>query len=387
MTTGTGALMALAGILASVLGVQTLVSSAPQPKAVLLLLPNEGLLAGLGDGLRRGYLLAMEQSKACGVSPPELGLGWVRPELDPQPSIEAGPPPSLLIAPPAAPLAPYGLLAERLRFQVLLPLQRGLSLQHLAQQPGSDRLWPVLPARSQAADQLARAVVERRWPPLMVIRDGSAEHRVLAERFVAGLSVAGGRLIGPTNGPIRVDPSEAKAWSQFQDDVDGYRPQALVVFTRPGSPLAQAVAAAPWPQGMALVWPFPPTGPLAQAQLGIGALTQGPGWPSFEAAFRRRWGYGPGVVEAAGFDTGQLTAVAAVPSEPGPSEGAAPSGHGGWDLAWLDPRATPLDLCQALKRRSEGGKLALRGAASKLDLSPAASPTAELPLSDRPPKP
>jgi hypothetical protein len=374
--------MALFGIMASVLGAQTLVSSAPQPRAVLMLLPSEGILAGLGDGLRRGYLLAMEQSKACGFPPPNLGLGWVRPGLDPRASIEAGPPPSLLIAPPAAPLDPYGQLADRLRLTVLLPLQRGLSLQHLAEKPGSDRLWTVLPARSQAADQLARAVVERRWRQVMVIRDGSAEHRLLAERFAAGLSVAGGRLIGPVNEPIRVDPSLAKAWSQFQDDVDWYRPLALVVITRSGSPLAKAVAAAHWPPGMALVWPFPPEAPLARAQLGIGALTQGPGWTHFEASFRRRWGYGPGVVEAAGFDTGQLTAVAAVPSEP-----AAAAGRGGWDLGWLDPRATALDLCQALQRRRDGGKLALRGAASKLDLSPAVSPTAELQLSDRPPKP
>ena len=239
MTTGTGALMALAGILASVLGVQTLVSSTPQPRAVLLLLPTGGILAGLGDGLRRGYLLAMEQSKACGVSPPELGLGWVRPGLDPQRSTEAGPPPSLLIAPPAAPLAPDGLLAERLRLPVLLPLQRGLSLQHLAAQPGSDRLWPVLPARSQAADQLALAEVERRWPQVMVIRDGSAEHRVLAERFVAGLSVAGGRLIGPANGTVRVDPSNVKAWSQFQTRWTGIGPRRW--WCSPGP-------AAPWPR-------------------------------------------------------------------------------------------------------------------------------------------
>lgn len=382
MTTGARAWIALVGILASLLGAQSLVGSAPQRREVLMLLPSEGILAGIGDGLRRGYLLAMDQSRACGAPPPDLSLGWVPPGLDPLPSIAAGAPPSLVIAPPAAPLAPYGQLADRLRLTVLLPLQRGLSLQHLAEQPGSDRLWTVLPARTQAADQLARAVVARGWRQVMVIRGSSAGDKLLAERFAAGLSVSGGRLIGPSNDPIRLDPSRSVDWNRFVEDVNWYRPQALVVITGAGSPLAKAVRAAQWPSELALVWPFAPTTALERPQLGIGSLTRGPGWGPFEAAFRRRWGYGPGVVEAAGFDTGQLTAVAAVPSP-----GGATSKPEGWTLLWLDPRAAVVDLCAALQRRREGKKLALRGVASKLDLSPAVSPTAELPLIDRPPRP
>lgn len=262
---------------------------------------------------------------------------------------------------------------------MLLPLQRGLSLRHLAELPGADRLWPLTPARGLAADQLARGTMERGWRRVMVIRDRSAEARQLAERYLGALQQAGGSAIGAEQPPIQVDPTEAKAWNQLLDDVGWYGPQALVVITRPGSPLARAATTAPWPKGLALVWPFPIERSLAVAQLGIDTSSQGPGWGRFTEAFRRRWGYGPGLVEAAGYDAGQLSAVAAVPP--------TASGQQGWDLLWLDSRLKAQDLCAALALRREGKKLSLSGAASKLDLAPAVSPNAELPLSDRPPNP
>ena len=47
-------LLGAAGLAAVLLGSQTLAASTPQASDVRLLLPSEGLLAGLGDGLRRG---------------------------------------------------------------------------------------------------------------------------------------------------------------------------------------------------------------------------------------------------------------------------------------------------------------------------------------------
>ncbi|MCP9849312.1 ABC transporter substrate-binding protein [Cyanobium sp. Morenito 9A2] len=378
MTTGSRVLGVL-GVLASLLGMQTLAGSTPLPRPVVMLLPSEQRLAGVGDGLRRGYRLAQEQSEVCGGLPPELGLGWVPPASNPLRALEAGPPLSLLIAPPAAPLAAYGQLAERLEATVLLPLQRGLSLRQLASLRGSERLWPLTPARSEAADQLARAAVSRGWKRVMVIRDGSAEAGQWAERFVGTLQLAGGSSIGAAEEPIRVDPAQTKDWAQLLDDVSWYRPQALMVITRPGSPLARAAAAAQWPEALALVWPFATWRDLARPQLGIGTTSQGPGWGPFEQAFRRRWGYPPGLVEAAGYDAGQLTVVAAVPVQA--------TGRLGWDLRWLNARLSATDLCSSLALRRAGQQLALKGAASKLDLVPAGSPNAELQLSDRPTRP
>ncbi|MEN9542178.1 MAG: hypothetical protein RLZZ459_2269, partial [Cyanobacteriota bacterium] len=62
---GTGGPLAAALSLAAVVvGTQTLAASTPLASSVRLLLPSEGLLAGLGDGLRRGYAQAMAEGRA-----------------------------------------------------------------------------------------------------------------------------------------------------------------------------------------------------------------------------------------------------------------------------------------------------------------------------------
>ncbi|MFM2157920.1 MAG: hypothetical protein RLZZ124_394, partial [Cyanobacteriota bacterium] len=74
-----GRVVAAVGVAAGLLASQTLAASTPQASDVRLLLPSEGLLAGLGDGLRRGYGLAMEESVDCGTPAPSLQLGWISP--------------------------------------------------------------------------------------------------------------------------------------------------------------------------------------------------------------------------------------------------------------------------------------------------------------------
>ena len=188
----------VAGIAAALLGSQTLAASSPLRSDVRLLLPSEGLLAGLGDGLRRGYSLAMEESRSCGVQPPSLQVGWLPPGADPQTPVGAAPRSHLLVAPPAAPLPAYGLLAEQQRLSVLLPLQRGVSLEGLPQLRGSDRLWPLMPGRSLEADRLAQALLADRIKRVIVVRDRSAESKALTDRFVASFANGKGDVIGPT---------------------------------------------------------------------------------------------------------------------------------------------------------------------------------------------
>ena len=148
-------------------------------------------LAGLGDGLRRGYGLAMAESRACGMAPPSLQLGWLPPGEDPLPALQRAPRSALLVAPPAAPLESYGQLAVQQRLSVLLPLQRGRSLDGLPQLQGADRLWPIVPARSLEVDRLAEALLADGVQRVMVVRDASAESQALSERF--SVSFANGR--------------------------------------------------------------------------------------------------------------------------------------------------------------------------------------------------
>ncbi len=358
------------GLAAVLVGVQSLAASTPFPQEVLMLLPSEGLLAGVGDSLRRGYGLAMEETRTCGLRPPSLGLGWLPPEQDPEALLLGVPMPELLIAPPAVNLLSFGRLAQSRGVNVLLPLQRGYSLQRLPSQVGADRIWPVLPSRSLEADRLARGLLDDNKGKVMVIHDGGAEQAALADRFVETIQGSGGWTVGPTNDPEAIVDPDAKVLAQLRDDVGWYTPSSLVVMTTPGSPLARAVAELDLPENLTLVWPFPVREPLPQAQLGVDSLSRGPGWDRFELAFKQRHGYTPGLVEAAGFDTGQLVAVSSLAGQTSRT----------WTLDWLDSKAKPLDLCDALKARRAGKPVALRGAASRLDLAPGTPPAGELRL-------
>ena len=366
--------MGLAGCL---LGSQTLAASAPLTSDVRLLLPSEGLLAGLGDGLRRGYGLAMEQSRSCGLTPPSLQLGWLPPGSDPLPELRAAPRSQLLVAPPAAPLATYGQVAHEQRLTVLLPLQRGSSLERLPQLKGADRLWPIVPARSLEVDRLAEGLLADGIRRAMVVRDPSADSRALSERFVAGFGNGRGVVIGPTGEPIAVRANDNAAIEQLIADVDWYRPPALVVLSPPGSALTRRLQQASWPEGLLLAWPFRLQTPMANAQLGVDPQSRGTGWQGFAGRFEQRWGYAPGLVESAGYDTGVIAALASVRS----------AGRAGWDLQWFNATAKPLPLCQALQRRSQGARLRPQGASSRLDLTAGVSPGAELRLMRRPAAP
>jgi ABC-type branched-subunit amino acid transport system substrate-binding protein len=262
-------------------------------------------------------------------------------------------------------------LADQQQLSVLLPLQRGRSLDGLPQLQGSDRLWPIVPARSLEMDRLAEALLADGVRRVMVVRDASAESQALSERFSASFANGRGALIGPTGEPISVDGRDRPALEQLQADVDWYRPSALVVLTAPASPLAQAIRGGQWPQGLLLAWPFRVSGALAQPQLGVDPLSRGPGWQGFAQRFERRWGYRPGLVESAGYDTGQVAALAAVQV----------AGRSGWDLQWFGGKGQPLPLCSALRQRRAGAAVRPLGATSRFDLGPASSPTAQLNIS------
>jgi len=361
----------VAGITAALLGSQTLAASTPMRSDVRLLLPSEGLLAGLGDGLRRGYSVAMEESRSCGIQPPSLQVGWLPPGTDPRAPVGAAPRSHLLVAPPAAPLPAYGLLAEQQRLSVLLPLQRGVSLDRLPQLRGSDRLWPLMPGRSLEADRLAQALLAERIQRVMVVRDRSAESRALTERFVASFANGKGEVIGPTAAPLSLQGDDTAGMAQLVSDVDWYRPPALVVITQPGSELARAVRAASWPPTLLLAWSAPVEKPLTVEQIGVNPLSRGPGWTSFAQRFEQRWGYKPGVVESAGYDSGLMSSLASVQA----------GGRSGWDLQWFSANAKPQPLCMALQLRAQGAKVRPQGASSQFDLGPAVPPSAQLQLS------
>ncbi len=364
-------------MLASLVGSQVLASSSPQGTEVLLLLAAGDPWRAPADGLRRGYRLASEQAETCGQSSPALAMAWVPLGSGPAQGLARRPGIRLVIAPVAAPLENYAWLAQHYQWTVVLPLLRGASLGRLAQLRGGDHLWPLLGPRGLAVDRLAQGLLAARLRRVLVVRDGSPGQKALAERFLESLRAAGGTSAGLGPGAPVVDPQQPGALAQLRRDVDWIGPQVLALFTAPRSALAQAVRASPWPAVLTLAWPFAGLEPLANPQIGVDPLGRGEGWPAFARAFQGRWGYGPGLAEAAGYDAGQLAALAAVRVQ----------GQAGWDLGWLHGPGQPLDLCAALATRRRGLAVRPKGAASRLDGAAGSAPSAALRLRSLPPSP
>ena len=365
------------GLLASLLGSQGLASSSPQGAEVVLLLPAGDPWSGASDGLRRGYGLAIEQAQVCGQPSPGLDLAWVPAGSEPGDALAGRPRTRLVIAPAAAPLEAYGVLAKQRQWTVLLPLQRGASVGRLPQLLGGDQLWPLLAPRGLEADRLAQGLVAARLGRVLVVRDGSPGQKALAERFLESLLAAGGSSAGLELGVQVLEARQPGGLAQLRRDVDWAGPQVLAIFTEPGSPLAQAVRSSPWPAVLTLAWPFAELEPLANPQLGVDPRGRGEGWPAFARAFEGRWGYGPGLAEAAGYDAGQLVSLAAMRFQ----------GQPGWDLQWFHGHGRPLPLCAAIAARRLGRPLRPQGAASHLDGAAGRAPSAALRLSQLPARP
>ncbi|MDA1169839.1 MAG: hypothetical protein O2893_01605, partial [Cyanobacteria bacterium] len=89
---------------------------------------------------------------------------------------------------------------------------------------------------------------------------------------------------------------------------------------------------------------------------------------SFELDFKKRFGYKPGTVEAAGYDAGQLVALSVLPAKV-----SARNGMGGFNAA-LKPRS----VCANVKIRKNGEAARPLGAISNMDMKAATPPTAQL---------
>ncbi len=358
----------VAGVLAALLASQSLVASWPLPGNALMLLPSEGAVAGLGDGIRRGFSLAQEQSELCGAPKTQWSVGWIKPGSDPSSQLGNRRLPPLLLAPPATPLVETGLLAQFEKRQVLLPLQRGASLQQLASRRGSDQLWPVTPARSLEIDALVKAMVQANLRSFLLISDGSADQQLLADRFLETMRLQGGVLLGTDLQARRVNAKDAEELKQLVSDAEWFSPAALVVMSPRNSELMLAVMAQAWPEQMRLVWNFAPKTTSKQVQIGVEEASRGPGWGSFEKDFKKRFGYKPGTVEAAGFDAGQLVALSVLPAKITTLNG----------MAGFNPGLKPASICANVKIRKEGAAAKPLGAISNMDMKAATPPTAQL---------
>ena len=104
-------------------------------------------------------------------------------------------------------------------------------------------------------------------------------------------------------------------------------------------------------------------------QLVLETPAHGPGWAGFSKRVQQRWGYAPDLVAAAGYETAGVLALTTAGPVPLASDGTQDP------LAWVNPTADPLPLCEAIKRRRKGESARLEGVASDFALRPGKAPT------------
>lgn len=191
----------------------------------------------------------------------------------------------------------------------------------------------------------------------------------------------GGTVLSYTEASLQeIDPSDPERLALLQKDLDWLGPDAIVLASPLHGSLAtvlrQRQSAPDVSRQPAWVWLL--SRPQAAAvssqpwpQLVLDQPAQGPGWKGFAAAFEQRWGASPDLIAAAGYETARVLALTTLAPAPLAADGRRDP------MAWLDPGADPLPLCQAIERRRRGDSARLEGVASDFVLRPSQAPQGE----------
>ena len=83
--------------------------------------------------------------EACGEPFPQVAWHWTNSGDAPDPQLMPSIDLKLLVAPPSADLRAFAALADERDLTMLLPYQRGQSLDTLRGLKGRERIWPLFP--------------------------------------------------------------------------------------------------------------------------------------------------------------------------------------------------------------------------------------------------
>ena len=368
-------------LLASLLGCQAMAASRPITAPVAVLMPQG--LDGARDAFLQGFALGEEAIQACGAEPAVLVMHSLAADADPlglfpRDGKDQPVAPPLVVAPFGADLRSYSRLAAEGDTRVLLGHQRGFALTALPALDEQGRVWPLLPARQDELRSLAKATIDRGWKRVMVVTDPSTLEADRAQAFVELFEGMGGQVLSYSDASVQeVDPSDSQRLALLEKDLAWLGPDAMVLAAPANGLLAEVLRN---DQGSpetfrqpAWVWLL--SGAQAAAvssqswpQLVLDQPAHGPGWTDFTAAFEQRWGTSPDLIAAAGYETARVLALTTLAPLPLAADGRLDP------MAWVDPDADPVPLCQAIERRRNGDKARLEGVASDFALRPSRAP-------------
>ncbi len=367
---------------ASLLGCQSMAASRQITAPVALVLPD-----GLEEA-RRSFLQGMqlgEQSvRSCGAEPAGMVTHGVGQNDDPAALFSKDGQdrllvPPLVVAPYAADVRRYGRLTDLGETRVLLAHQRGSSLSTLGGLDNQGRLWPLLPPRIDDLRALANDAIARGWKRVLVVSDPSSLEGDQATAFVELFEGLGGTVLSYTQQKVQeLSGRNPEALALFEKDLDWLGPDALALAAPPRGKVAQWLRRRQAEKlgGARPTWIWLNSSSQAASitpqpwpQLVLKTSAHGPGWPRFAESFGQRWGYRPNLIAAAGYETARVLALTVAGPVPLASDGTRDP------LAWIDPSADPLPLCQAFAARRKGGSTRVEGVASDFSLRPGQAPS------------
>ena len=349
-----------------------MVASGLNRPRLAVLLPMGHRDAALRQDFLQGFRLGQSSVEACGESFPPVAWHGLNsgeaPEAQLMPSSEL----KLLVAPPSADLRTFAALAVERDLTVLLPFQRGQSLDTLRGLEGRERLWPLVPSQQEDLKAMVAAAMEAGWGRAMVVEAPSALESTSSKGFVELFQAAGGIVESYEAEPVqRVDPSNDRRLQRFKDDMAWSWVPTVVVADAPDGPLSQQLRAEQQqgrfgggaPRTPNWIWLTEAEGlqdapEVPWQQLGLQHPARGDAWSDFQENFQQHTGTAPSLLAGAGFDTARLLALAdAAPlqlSDDGTNDA----------MGWLDPDQEAVPICEAFDQRRRGERLRLQAVAS-----------------------
>ena len=377
--------LAWTAIAVSLIGCQSLVASGLHQPRLTVMLPFGAGDDRLRQQFLRGFSIGEASVKACGLAPARVGWLALPPDASPDAVLPDAIDHQLVVAPPAADLRAFGRFAERRQLSVLLPYQRGASLTVLAGLEGRERLWPLVPPRKDDLQAIAEEAVREGWGWAMVVQDLDALESTETEAFVELFGSAGGAVKSYDSYPIQtVNPADDASVKLLSQDLLWSNVPTMVIAAEPAGPLARVLGEMQrkGDLGVGLTsrpnWIWLSDAEQLDAvqiqpwqQMGLKHPARGEGWSVFSNAFQQRWDEQPSLLEASGYDTARILALADSAPLPVSQEGTKDP------MGWVDPDAKPVSICEGLKRRRDGQSLRLKAAASDFRLRAGQAPSGD----------
>ena len=286
---------------AALIGCQALVSSSLPRQRVVVMLPAAPDDATLRDRFLQGYTVGEATVRACGHPLPTVRWMALRPDQSPLEQLPRHSDQHLVVAPPSADLRAFGELSQEHGLSVLLPYQRGESIDTLRGLKGRDKLWPLVPSIQEDVKATVEATLKAGWDRAMVVADPSALEATLSMAFVDHYKALGGLVESYEPIPVQqVDPTDGQRLDRFLKDMNWSWAGTVVVADQPDG--LWPPAAAEQRDGAFGGGPWTPTGCTCPIRTRCTICRGCPGsnsaehpargdlWWTFAKAFHRRWG-------------------------------------------------------------------------------------------------